>query len=397
MVQFLITNTLPVDIHIDLTLPNILENGETKVISSQLTALTDKVITEDISGCEIYNYKNPGSVIDSLDYFANVLSDSTEDYTLVSDEDSISIDVVTDSIQMASVTGVLDTVDFNIEPVELDKIDVFQDINGQVRLNDLTMQLVFRNEINLPIEVDLRVVGRRTDTQDSVAINVSETIAASSQSPTTIVNMDGNYSNPSIVDLLEILPDEITIRGSAILHGEGSVSVGDGLRVEYNVSSPLNLEIGEPLTFDSEIDSITYDDLDEDQRDQIINDLSNVKTKFNFINHVPIGASFKYYMAVDSTELYDNAIPDPSRKIVLETEIEPGLVGPNGYVQTAVSSTWEKEITDQQREIFNYPTIYVRQELTIPATNGVIKIRQDDSIEIEAILDFQVTINSESD
>jgi hypothetical protein len=102
-------------------------------------------------------------------------------------------------------------------------------------------------------------------------------------------------------------------------------------------------------------------------------------------------------MAIDSTELYSDDITDPSTKIVIQADIDPAVKGPDNYVQSAVTSEWNQEFTDEQREIFNYPTIYTRQELTIMSTDGEVKIRQDDSIEIEAILDFKVTVNSESD
>jgi hypothetical protein len=398
VIQFNIQNMLPVNCDVTVSLPNFIENGSVKTYSRRITAGMNGIITEDISGLEIINHRNPGSIIDSLDYIATVKSDSTEEYTYLSSEDSVIVDVTTDSIRMASVTGILDTVDFNIDPVELDEIDVFEDIEGQIRLNDLEMQLVFENEIDLPIYANLRIIGRRSDTQDSVSINVIETIQAKSESPTTIINIDDSYSEPSIVDLLAILPDDIQISGDAIVFGEGSVSVGDGLRAHYTVSSPLTIQIDESLTFKStEIDSITYDDLDEDQRDQIVNDLADVSAKFNFINHIPIGGSFKYYMAIDSTELYSDDITDPSTKIVIEADIDPALKGPDDYVQSAVVSHWDQQFTDQQLDIFNYPTIYTRQEITILSTDGEVKIRQDDSIEIEAILDFKVTINSESD
>ena len=397
-IQFDIQNMFPVSCNVTVSLPNFIENGSIKTFTRRIEKGMSGIITEDISGLEITNHRNPGSIIDSLDYIAIVVSDSTEGFEHFTSEDSVVIDVTTDSIRMASVTGIVDTVDFNIEPVELDEIDIFEDIEGKIRLNDLEMRLVFENEIDLPIYANLKIVGKRSDTQDSVVINISETIAASSESPITVLNINDSYSEPSIVDLLEILPDDIKIEGDATVYGEGSVSVGDGLRVQYTISSPLTIQIDEALTFKSnEIDSITYDDLDEDQRDQIINDLGEVSAKFNFINHIPIGGHFKYYMAIDSTELYSDDITDPSTKIVIQADIDPAVKGPDNYVQSAVTSEWNQEFTDEQREIFNYPTIYTRQELTIMSTDGEVKIRQDDSIEIEAILDFKVTVNSESD
>ncbi|MEJ2543649.1 MAG: hypothetical protein P8Y99_06245 [Calditrichaceae bacterium] len=397
-IQFDIQNMLPVGCDVTVSLPNFRENGLVKTFSHRITAGMNGTITEDISGLEVINHRNPGSVIDSLDYIVTVNSDSVDEYTLITSADSVIVDAATDSIRMASVTGVLDTVDFDIEPVELDEIDVFEDIEGQIRLNDLEMQLVFENQINLPIYADLKIVGKRSDTQDSVVINVSETINASSVSPTTVINIDDSYSEPSIVDLLAILPDDISIEGNATVFGEGSVSVGDGLRVQYTISSPLTIQIDNALTFNStEIDSITLDDLGEDERDQIVNDLADVSAKFNFVNHVPVGGSFKYYMAIDSTELYSDDITNPSTKIIIEASIDPAIKGSDNYVQSAVTSEWNHEFTDEQLDIFNYPTIYTRQVLTILSTDGEVKIRQDDSIEIEAILDFKATVNSESD
>ncbi|MBN1408283.1 MAG: hypothetical protein JW956_10860 [Calditrichaceae bacterium] len=397
-IHFNIQNMLPVGCYVTVSLPNFRENGLVKTFSSRITAGMNGVITEDISGLAVINHRSSGSVIDSLDYIATINSDSTTEPILITSEDSVIVDVTTDSIRMASVTGIIDTVDFDIESLELDEIDVFEDIEGQIRLNDLEMHLVFENEIDLPIYANLKIVGKRTDTADSVVINVSETIKAASASPTTIININDAYSDPSIVDLLEILPDDIKIAGNATVFGEGSVSVGDGLRARYTISSPLTIQIDEALTFKSnEIDSITYDDLDEEQRDQIVNDLADVSAMFNFINHIPIGGQLKYYMAIDSTDLYSDDIAEPSTKIVIEANIGPAIKGADGYVQAAVLSEWNQEFTDEQLEIFNYPTIYTRQELTILSTDGEVKIRQDDSIEIEAILDFKITVDIESD
>ncbi|MEJ2055141.1 MAG: hypothetical protein P8X42_14590 [Calditrichaceae bacterium] len=396
--QITIKNTVPVDVNVSVELPDIRKDGMTKKISSKLKADRDTVITESIAGWEIINSKSPGTILDSLNYIATIVSDPVNTYTYIASHDSIGIDVETDSIRLAAVSGILDTVNFNIDEVEMDKIDVFEDFNGQVRLNELAMELIFENQIDIPINVDLTITGSRSDGEfEPVQINVSEVIQASGVSPITRITIDDDYSNPSIVDLLAILPDSIKIGGEAFVFGDGSVSVGDGLRVQYNITSPLTIDIGESLTFDSEIDSITYDDIGEDERDKIVNDLADVSVVFNFNNHVPIGGNLKYYMATDSMELYSDTITDSSRKIVIEADIGAGVKGSDGFVQNTVHSAWQDQLTDRQLDIFNYPTIYTRQEIMIHSTDGEVKIRQSDSIEIEAIMDFKITINSESD
>ena len=402
-ITFQIQNKLPLDTEVQLELPNFRENGEIKKITHHLLADQDDELKINIAGWEVTNYKNPGSIIPAIDYNVFATVDSTDDFVTIHSTDSILIDVKTDSFYVSSFTGVLDTVSFDVDPVELDDIDIFDDIDGEIRLNDLEMSLDFYNEIDLPIDVNLKITGIHQDPNnpaqsDSVIIYLSEQVQPSSVSDKTTIVLDENYTEPSIVDLLEILPTEISISGDAKVFGEGSVSVDDGLRVLYKLESPLNFEISQPVYFDVAIDSITNDDLDQDTRDKLVNDVANVNTSFIFINHTPIGASVKYYIAADSMMLYNDEIPDSSKKIILETDISAGLTGSDGYVTNPnTENSLDIHLTDTQLDIFNFSPLYTRQELILKPTDGFVKVRQTDRIDIEAVMDAEFTVNSQDE
>lgn len=401
-IRFAIQNRLPLDSHIQLELPNFERNNQPLVINHRLIAQQDDQLNIDLSGYEITNYANPGSIIEAIDYFAVATVDSTSDYVLVKSTDSILIQVETDTFYLSSFVGKLDTVEVDIDRERIDDIDLLDDVDGRMRLNDLVMRLDFYNEIDLPIQVDLQISGYRRNKntrviEDSVVIFIRDQILPNRTSPITTIVLDEHYSNPSIVDLLEILPNEIEFSGKAKIYGQGGVSVNDGLRLVYHLESPLNFQISNPIFYSAAVDSITDDDLSEDQRDQIVNDVSSVSAQFTLMNGTPLGFSVKYYMAADSLLLYDEAIADSSQKIIFQAQVNPGNTGANGYVDTPVQSQVSIALSEKQLNIFNYSPLYTRQEFIINPTEGLVKVRQSDQLTVDAVLRMKILLNSKSD
>jgi hypothetical protein len=401
-IRFAIQNRLPLDSNIQLELPNFIRNNQPLIINHRLLSQQDDLLNINLSGYEITNHTNPGSVIEAIDYFAIATVDSTSDFVLVRSTDSILIQVDTDTFYLSSFVGELDTVEVDIDRERIDDIDLLDDVDGQLRLNDLVMRLDFYNEIDLPIQVDLHISGyrRNKSTQvvdDSVIIFISEQLLPNRIAPMTTIVLDEQYSNPSIVDLLEILPNEIEFSGNAKIYGQGGVSINDGLRLVYHLESPLNFQISNPIFYSAAVDSITDDDLSEDQRDQIVNDVSNVSAQFTLTNGTPLGFSVKYYLATDSLLLFDEAIVDSSQKIIFQAQVNPGNTGANGYVDTPVQSHVPIALTEKQLNIFNYSPLYTRQEFIITPTEGLVKVRQSDQLTVDAVLKVKILVNSKSD
>ena len=154
-----IKNNLPIRAETEITLPDFRKDDQPKVITVPLESEEETTINVDLSGWELINFDNPGEFIDYVDFYSASSIDSTEDFIELSGDDSVSIDVTSDSLFFSYVEGYLDTIDVDIDPVEISNSDFFEDIEGKAALEDLVMTLNFENQINFPINVDLKIGG----------------------------------------------------------------------------------------------------------------------------------------------------------------------------------------------------------------------------------------------
>ncbi len=398
-----LNNHLPIDAQVTVELPDFRENDQPKIIDRFIEGGVEEVINIDLSGLELINSADPGAYIDFTRYTVHATVDSSDGFVIVSSSDYVSVDMVVDSLYFATVEGELSDMQFDIEPTEMDDLDFFEDLEGGIRLNDLEMTLTFTNEIDFPIDIEFHVVGYHEENgliTASVHIPINETINPSSVSPYTDIILNDQYSTPSIVDLLEILPTRIKVYGQAALNSEGSVSVNQGMRMEYTVSSPLSFEINTAITQESEIDSLTTDDLDEDTQDMLSNDITEAFAQVNLTNGLPVGVEFYLYLAVDSTDMDPDIIADSSRKIVVSGDIKAGEKGLDGYVETPVESSIEVELSHDQLQIFSKVPLYMKQKIilqptTDPETTNIARFRQTDEIEVDAMIRVKYIMNNQ--
>ncbi len=393
-----IKNNLPIRAETEITLPDFRKDDQPKVITVPLESEEETTINVDLSGWELINFDNPGEFIDYVDFYSTSSIDSTEGFIELAGDDSVSIDVTSDSLFFSYVEGYLDTIDVDIDPVEISNFDFFEDIEGKAALEDLVMTLNFENQINFPINVDLKIGGYHYDKilnqiTDSVIIFINDLVI--DPQATTEQIFDADATSPSIVELIAIFPTEIKISGSAFIKGEGSASLDNGLQVFYNIESPLSIDITEAISFEAALDTLT--DLDKDMREILSEDMTKCYVKFDFRNTLPIAANIKYYIAADSLEIYSDEIPDSliSKKIVIDENIAAGNVGASGYVDTEERTTIEINLSEEQLDIFKNDTLYTRQVIEIPVTGGTVRIRQADGIKIEGNVNFKVFINKD--
>jgi hypothetical protein len=391
-----IRNNLPIRAETEITLPDFRKDDQPKVITVPLESEEETTLDVDLSGWELINNDNPGEFLDYVDFYSTSSIDSTEGFIELAGDDSVSIDVTSDSLFFSYVEGYLDTIDVDIDSVKISNFDFFEDIEGEAKLEDLVMTLNFENEINFPINVDLRIGGYHYDKTlnqitDSVIIFINDLVIE--PQATTEQIFDADATSPSIVELIEIFPTEIKISGSAYIKGEGSASLDNGLQVFYNIESPLCIDITEAISFEAEVERL--DDLDKDMRETLSEDMTKCCVKFDFRNTLPIAANIKYYIAADSLEIYSDGISDSSEKIIIDESIAAGNVGASGYVDTEERSTIEINLSEEQLDIFKNDTLYTRQVIEIPVTGGTVRIRQADGIKIEGNVNFKVFINKD--
>jgi len=158
----------------------------------------------------------------------------------------------------------------------------------------------------------------------------------------------------------------------------------------------MTLMISDTIKYETSVDSLKKEDLDEDDRKTITEDLAKADIQLSLTNYLPIGADVSLYIATDSTELFSQTITDPSEKIIINVNVQAGTVGNSGYVETPANSTENISLTDEQLEIFReYAPIFTRQVVKIMPTTGIVSFRQADKIEVDALVSIRVLVNNE--
>ena len=164
-----------------------------------------------------------------VNYISKISLPSDEEMTL-SLSDSISISVDMTNMAFSSVTGQINPVTVTIDPVE-QTIDALPEELDDFDFEDVDMILDFNSSIDLPVYLELSITAYNDSNGDSIVKNVNQNI-----------HINPNVEIPEASDLINIRPDRIIARGSAIvgnIDSVGTVSSDDSLSGIMTVRAPL--------------------------------------------------------------------------------------------------------------------------------------------------------------
>ncbi len=393
-------NHLTFDTSVEFTLPDLIKDGQPFTKQYLIKAEQPFSETVNLSGYDIYNHINPGAVMDSFYYEVKAKAVNTDGYVQLVGGDSVfTVDASRDSLILAYFEGEIDTVNFDFDPIESDGVGMVENFDGNIRLNQLKMYLDFHNEINFPIFINLSLTGYNSNNPgDSVRVVLeNQRIEPSSDNPITTIILDEKSQTPSIVDLLEIMPDKIIVRGNGYVLGEGSVSLGDAVKLIYKVVSPLTVMLNDTLNTALDIETITEEDIDKDTQKKITEELLQVSMNVDLTNSLPIGVKALVILAVDSTQLYSTTIYDSSKKIVINEVVGAGIVDGGGFVGTPARQYITVPLSKTQLQIFNSLPIYIRQVYKVPPTDKNVSFRQNDGVEIDGKISFKLLVDNKEE
>lgn len=224
--------SLTIDNNIGVTADVFFQINE--FFSNEVSLDTTFTISDGITDVQInltgYSLILPSNVdTQKVNYISRISLPSDQEMTL-SLSDSISITVNMTDIAFSSVTGKINPVTISIDPVE-QTIDALPDELDGFDFNDVEMYLDFSSSIDLPVYLDLIITAYNDFNNDSIVKNVSQNIHAN-----PIIQISGAS------DLINIRPDRIVARGSALvgnIDSIGTVASDDSLSGIMVVRAPL--------------------------------------------------------------------------------------------------------------------------------------------------------------
>jgi len=392
--DMVIHNKLDIMANISVKLLNITnEFGEVLTETLKLPAMETTNTSIELDDYIIADYpdRNSGELIDYLRYEVYVETDTTGEFTILSEDDSVSVEVNPDSIFFSKIDGQVNDVEIEIDPVIKDDLEDLSKIDGTIYLDSLRMILDVHNGTGIPVFLTLNISG--TDGIEQVILAPIEVEATGFE--VTRVTLDANDPSPNIIDLMAILPKSIRLDATAMVDGDGSVEVGQVVRADYQIFSPLFLRIQEASYLESEIQEEV---LNEDVKNNIEDNIKNAVVYFEVVNGLPVGASGSIYVATDSTDLYSDQVPDSTKKFIIsDIDVSAAQVDNNGFVSDETTSDIQEELTETQLHLFTNDTVYIGTKIRLYETDGLVKFRLKDRINTLGHFQFDFMMNNEDE
>ncbi|UCD39139.1 MAG: hypothetical protein JSW54_06570 [Fidelibacterota bacterium] len=365
--------SLPFDLEFQLSFPNFDSLGDGQnVLTLGPYTLRDgnPLISEErsVAGFTFYNPDGEGPVAEfEYDLVVNILE---QDVVLPLDggelgEFNASLGVGIDlddpadvegRLHFASITGDFE-VSFDAVNTTIEKIPTGF---AGFQFGRLSLSLLLRNEIRLPVQLDLQLTGITLE-GDSAAVPINPYInypgvpqantpsnisppANNGDTAYTLIVMDETSvrtywltqggtdrsaawdsvitpaSNGTIVDVLNLPPDIIEVSGAAVVEGAGVVEAGKGIWGDFQLLAPFAFILPQDISF-LPVDPIPWEPMDESAREQIRTALlsasltSSVQTKFPIAGKISMLASddTMFTLALDYLDDIDAGIPTAAR------------------------------------------------------------------------------------
>jgi len=293
-----------------------------------------------------------------------------------------------ESVRFSSLSGKLSETTIDIEQSEID-FDIPADLDN-VFFETAQMELNINNGIYFPARTDLRVEGENESGARS-DLFINEVIQPASESgvpsTTTIVLND---VNSSISDFISIVPKYLRVFGQVKLGDESWT--GTVTRDDY-VSGTVKLRAPLALSFPTQIveSDPTELEIEQDVREDVVENLANGSFFVKIKNHLPLGASVEFMFANSEAELFDNPILQ-----IGPVRADGGTVDGSGYVQQEAVSEITVDLDEAQMQTFLETPLFAGVRLQVDGTNGqTVKVLDSDAIQIQSYTRVKLKVNQD--
>ncbi len=360
--------------------------------------------TLNLSGFRIENPDAPGEILDSLTLDIRAQTVTPDQLVTVRSTDSIAVQVHTDSLFFASLSGQIEERTFSLPPIVAEDIFDYQGFHGEIEWSDATLQVQVFSEVfveNLSGNFTITAYHRDDGgiVTDSVSIPVAVPFINGGEpgAPAVTEIQLSARENPAVLQAINILPTTLRFSGEVRSGGEVDLAAGQRIWGIYRFETPVRARIGEAASFRWEVDSLTDADIDELIREAAEEELRHAALGFLLTNHTPLGVTMRFILAPDSigTDLYDAHL-DTSQVIVREFTVDPAPVDPQtGFVLRSRETEITLALNRREIRLFQKPPLRYGIELRLADTADPVALRASDFVRMLGEVQLDVLINNE--
>ncbi|TFB11307.1 hypothetical protein E3V55_04040 [Candidatus Marinimicrobia bacterium MT.SAG.3] len=401
-----IENRLQVPLKASLLLPNFVD----PVTKLPETVRWDSIapgelITQRIvlAGDDLINPADSTLPLTTLEYVFAGTTLTVGGLSIISKDDAIALSIELDTLRFLSWKA---NFDETIPTTETNISDMPEGFAG-ISLEDVELRLNLHNSISVPMFLDLIIKGTNTVFGDSVLLELKDAELLSpplfsTQPETTQIVFKKDFTcvnavcdslgvdEKDIVDFFNILPDNISISGTASLSGLGVVAVGQSMGGDFHLLVPFSFSLDSiakflPATFN------TIAAFEDEQKEQIENNILYAIVESELVNSFPLSGSVSLLITDDSTKF--NAHPDS-----LDVDTLLTFVLPDTDPDMGIFSRTERDSVFLDSSIIRIFTRgdehYIKPLIVLKSTDGMPRtVTASNFISIKSVMTFRVKIN----
>jgi hypothetical protein len=400
--------TLNIDNHINLSglvsveFANLFRNDELLLIEQRVNAGAQVVKQIDLGGVIIRNPAAPQTPIDEYAYSVTFFSDNSDGIVSVSADDSITASIEIDSLYFATLSGELQETEVDIEAFVREDIADYGNVGEGIRLDDARLLLFVYNEIGLPINAELRILGEHQDgpggpvtASREMVVNIPVAAGIDGMATLSTISLDANSSEPSIVDLLEILPTRLTISGSAAVSGRGSASVNQEVWYAYRLESPMRISIATPIAINSDAELITEDDIGAEGKDFLRDNIQSALLEVTVTNGLPVGVETSIHLSKSADDLFSDTISDSTQKLIIsDLQVAAASVDGEGLVNQPRVETLTVALDSRYFQLLADTPLYSGVKTTLQASEGSVLLRPGDAVSNRGLVRIRYKVDN---
>ena len=364
-------NNIDIDINLSITINNLMKSDGT--VFTELISLsrneTNRIVSfNNLSDWEIVTL-SPGTPTNKINYSAIVSPVESDQTSLLSKTDSVSINVKFDEVALKHVEGLIAPVKFDIDETDFN-FDL-GDFQEKFNYNEFIwgnpgIFLTLVSSANMQIEV----AGNLNGSTSSASNNLDFTLPLPGGGSSTF-----DLRNFGLIDFMNSFKDEIpnsfSFSGSATVNPNyisGSIENTDSVFGKINIEIPLNIGIAGGVFSDT----LIVDSLDIS--DEEIDAINSITLVIELTNAIPV--DLKISGAV-LDEFNNQLFPfPPTYNVSPELIFNAPLVDDNGYVSEAFKSTQSVELRNEDAKAFiSNPNLFLNIAINTSDSNNSLPVK----------------------
>lgn len=407
-----VTNSLPIGGSIRIKFMNI--RNENNSPFSQTVYIKPAGISNidiNLAGLKVVGVDKFGNVdlshntpVDSIIYQVFVTNDATDSLVFIDATSNIQVHLYTSNIVFQSFEGELAPRTITFNPIEKNNIADYQQYDGKIEFKNLKLLIHLYNEMDIEnVEFELHLEAYHKENGVITQTKLISPLLTGTLTPGSADNPSLNVfeiTGPEIEDLVNILPTDIKVWGSAIVGGKVVVSAGQGIYGDYQFVSPMELRIPNPIIVDSDEKRIEESDIGQDGVQKIKEgriESATIDVQIN--NSLPVGGVF--YLIVDSVYAGQPQLDTTNAALAIKLDqFLPAPVGQDGVVTQSVQTHQTIELSREQIQLFGNPPLRWKFLVKLNPTdstvnNGYVKFLIDNGMSAEGEIGINLKVDED--